>query len=77
MGMELGSRFLVPDSERVLVREAMRRMLPKWIDGLLSRGEETDDRPVLPLRMALRRERERESQIAVSAHVNKCSHRHV
>lgn len=51
-GMEFGSRFRVPDSNRVLVREAIRRMLPNWIDGFLRRGEENEEMGVLPWRMA-------------------------
>ena len=54
--MESGSRFRVPDSERVLVREAIRRIFPKWIDGFLRRGEESEEMAVLAWRMALRRE---------------------
>lgn len=50
--MEFGSRFRVPDSNRVLVREAIRRMLPNWIDGFLRKGEENEEMGVLPWRMA-------------------------
>ncbi|GLT79858.1 hypothetical protein SLA2020_513300 [Shorea laevis] len=48
--MELGSRF----SDRVLVREATRRKLPRWADGFLRRTED-EDRVVLPWCLALRR----------------------
>lgn len=43
MGMELGSRFRVPDSDSVLVREAMRRILANWADGFLKIAEEDAD----------------------------------
>lgn len=48
IGMELESRFRVPDSDRVLVREAMRRMLPNWADGFLRRAVEDEDKVVPP-----------------------------
>lgn len=55
-GIDLGSRFRVPDSERVLVREAITRMFPKWIDGFLRMGDESEEMAVLALGIALRGE---------------------
>lgn len=51
MGTDRGSRLRVPDSERVLVIEANKRMFPSWTDGDLKEEEKT----VLPWRIALPR----------------------
>lgn len=51
MGMDRGSRLRVPDSVRVLVTEANKRMFPSWSDAELREG----DRAFLPWRIASRK----------------------
>lgn len=51
MGMDRGSRLRVPDSLRVLVTKANKRMLPSWSDAELTGG----DRVFLPWRIASRK----------------------
>lgn len=52
MGIDRGSRLQVPDSRRVLVIEANKRMFPSWNDA----EWREEERVFLPWRIAFRKD---------------------